>query len=276
MEEREKKELLDKILRSSEDNEPPYTDDLRKRIYAEDISGNCWGGKSATEVGDAYFSKMTPEEQDHWGKSSSFYDAILPYLKRNKEPSPFVWDLRRGQYAACIGHINGGANDFNGTEGCIGKSFDGSPEHASVSPDFDDVTMCPSAMIAYHFYHNALHDPKAKKEDLYRPSSFQHFVNKTNDLLYMYKKLRDEKGISEKAVEAVQKKIDENPKEEHFQIKDVFKQMDDLLKIPENERFAAPKEPAKEEKKPNILGRLKKGVAKTARNLLVHSKRDGR
>ena len=265
MEKTEKAELLNKVLKSSGDNEPPYTDDLRREIYVEDVHGSYWGNKSASEVGDMYFSKMTPEERDHWEKSSNFYDATLLYRINNKSVSPFVWDLRQEQYAACIGHINGGANDFNSAEGCIGKSFDGSPEYASVSGNSDNVTLCPSAMIAYHFYHNALHDPKARKEDLDRPSSFQYLVNRTNDLLYMYKKLRDKKGISEKAVEAAQKNLDGKPKEEHFQIKDVFKQMDELLDNPE--RFTTPKEPAKEEKKPSILSRLKGTAEKTAKKL---------
>ncbi|MGN1091702.1 MAG: hypothetical protein ACI4RJ_04360 [Alphaproteobacteria bacterium] len=77
----------------------------------------------------------------------------------------------------------------------------------------DQTLKCPSVLVARNFYY----------------LSDKDISSKGNDILYLYRKLK-EKGLNKPVIEAYAKK-------QRWDVRAVFKEMDRLLKIPEEERF---------------------------------------
>ena len=195
---------------------PQYTDSLREKIVPEDIETGYFNGSTQDYLKHEWHN-MTPAEQKNAKKASNFYDAIQPYQIRKKYALPLIFDLRRGQYLASIGHINAGADDFNSAEG----------------------SLCPSIMIAYGFRERAQQIKRLAEQIPDRPAtqiSLPSALEKEawdvktslNDLLYMYRKIKVGKGLNKALIETRGDKSD---------IFDTFAQMDNILKIPEKERF---------------------------------------
>lgn len=121
-----------------------------------------------------------------------------PYSHWTRESSSFKNCIRIGDYREAIARVNDGVDDDQTV--------------------YQDQTLkCPSVLIAKKFYY--MRDNKSIGR-----SDFSG-----NDLLYMYKKLK-EKGLNKPVIEAYAKK-------QRWDVRAVFAEMDRLLEIPEEERF---------------------------------------
>lgn len=211
------------------------TDEQRKKIYLDMIPARASfildAEKFENEARD--YITQTQEGREHWKNSSNFYDAIKPYLDAKNMSSPFIFDLRRQQYASVIAYVNGGADDFNSTEQ--------NNKHICI----------PSAMVAAHF--NSLMQSKEvfEKECPGIEIGYQNAdkgtmqggykitLNNINNLLYIYRKLRDNpKGLNWAGLENQKALIARWGIKD---IKSVFAQMDKMLEINEQSRFNSTK-----------------------------------
>ena len=218
---------------------PQYTDALREKVVPEDVEAGYFNG-SPQDYLRREWQNMTSVEQKNAKETSNPYDAIQLYNARKKYASPLIFDLRRGQYLASIGHINIGANDFNSTEG----------------------NLCPSIMIAYAF-REKVHQLKHVSEKIpYRsatqialptPLEKEAWDIKTslNDLLYMYRKIKSAKGLNKAVIESHGDKSE---------ILSTFIQMDNMLKMPESERFE--KRAVERHKDEHIISRVVNSIVK--------------
>ena len=226
-----------------------YTDELRKDLWMDDAIINNRScivkNVSSQEYLDGLYEKATPEQKRIVEKASNYYDAIKPFWEK-KEDSLLMFDLRRGQTLAALSYTRGGANDFN-----------------SATKDY-----CPSAMIAEqfkdglgyfdyykNFYKGAIesYDKYLKEQpDCEMVKNVERNITGMNDLLFMYKRLKEGRGLNMDVINKLKNKDE---------ILATFKKMDKLLETPEKNRFRDQLTQQKEEKKEKgVLSVLKKKV----------------
>ena len=223
-----------------------YTDEDRAKLMPQDLSAMV-GGVDLVGL-EAELGKDGSDEQRRCfsEKSSNFYDGIRPYLLAKGREMPLFEDVFKRNSKAAVMHVNARANDFNSA----------------------NEEMCPSIMLAHWF------DERMAALNVAQTAENRKFYQtEINDLLYVYKKLRDykkeiiiyapgnptpqvkvaEQGLNQEIIDAYKKT---HPKED---IPAIFDQMDALLEHPEQERF--PKGPPK---KLGFWGRLFFGKGRVA------------
>ncbi len=176
--------------------------------------------------------------EDAWKKGKAdvnaltIFDAIANFWKEtHANDSIFLYDLRRGLRNYAIGFVNAGADDFN-----------------SAAND-----LCPSIMVSRQFQ-MAL---EGKKELELRfskalagkttPASREYagYVASLNDLLYIFKKLKEGKGLNQKVIDAYPDKVE---------IQKTMEKMNKYLLMPEEKRWIA--EEMKVKPSPSLIMRF--------------------
>ncbi len=152
--------------------------------------------------------------------AGNIFDAIEKQWKAEHTDSIFLYDLRRGLRHYAVGYVNAGANDFN----CSGKD------------------LSPSMMVVGQFGNSLAYKTSEEKKwsaEVLADSKtrvgrdYQACLNEMDDLLYIFKKLK-EKGLNQEMIAAYAKRAE---------MEQTMKKMDEYLKKPEEKRWA------KEEKK---------------------------
>ena len=215
------------------------TDEQRQQITMDEViaAGKSFFVDSKEFEKDACdYLSHNPKKTNHWQKSSNFFDAIKPYLDDENMASPFIFDLRRQQYQTVIAYVNSGADDFNSTQVLKDKN----------------QTLVPSAMVAAHF-NNLMQSKSAFEKQFpgidigYQKADkstirgeYKITINNINNLLYIYRQLRDNpKGLNWAELENQKALIARWGIKD---IKSVFAQMDKMLETNEQSRFDATKE----------------------------------
>lgn len=228
------------------------TDEQRKQITMDDViaAGKSFFVDSKEFEKDARtYLNHTPNGKKHWQNSSNFFDAIKPYVDDENMDSPFIFDLRRQQYETVIAYVNSGANDFNSTQVLKDKN----------------QTYVPSAMVAAHF-NNLMQSKSAFEKQFpgidigYQKADkstirgeYKITINDINNLLYIYRQLRDNpKGLNWAELENQKELIARWGIKD---IKSVFAQMDKMLEANQQSRFDSTKETT-ESTKQNLLQKL--------------------
>ncbi len=228
------------------------TDEQRQQITMDEVIA---AGKSffvdtnEFEKEACDYLSHNPKKTKHWQKSTNFFDAIKPYLDDENMASPFIFDLRRQQYQTVIAYVNSGADDFNSTQVLKNKK----------------QTYVPSAMVAAHF-NNLMQSKTALEKQFpgidinYQKANtstirgeYKITINNINNLLYIYRQLRDNpKGLNWAELENQKALIARWGIKD---IKSVFAQMDKMLEMNDQKRCDSTKETT-ESTKQNLLQNL--------------------